>query len=164
MRLHDVSSQQPAQDDGANESNPMSVFQSVSMIDVLEQDPRPAFVLDLFAYGSQSDDCRLKPIFCNASFRGQHGLLDVVNGQSAPDDYGQPSSSTYASFARWALERGDMGVPRGFIYDGMSWTSATINGRWKMVNAIRERQQGGSTGAFKKASWGTGAVATADLR
>lgn len=133
----------------------MAVFRSVSMIDVLEQDPRPAFVLDLAAYRNATEDVVLNPIFCNAAFRAQRGLLDVVSGNSPPDDYGQPSTSTYTSFVRWALETAHAGVPRGFVYDGMSWTSAVINGRWKMVNAIRERQEkGGSTGSFRKATWG----------
>jgi hypothetical protein len=147
-------SMQPGQDDPVRDDDPMSVLQSVSMIDVLEQDPRPAFVLDLFEYSGHTADNVLRPIFCSHAFREQIGLLDVVSGRSAPNDYGQPSSSTYSAFVRWALERLASDVPKGFSYDGMSWTSATINDRWRMVNAIRERQQAGSTGAFKNASWG----------
>jgi hypothetical protein len=141
----------------------MSIFRSVSMIDVLEQDPRPAFVVDLYDYSdgfANGVDGALVPIFCNKAFRENQGLLDIVRGQSSPIDYGQPSSSTYAAFATWAVQNDGPDVPRGFSYDGMSWTSATINGRWKMVNAIREQQKSRATGAFRKASWGPNAFAS----
>jgi hypothetical protein len=133
------------------------------MIDVLEQDPRPAFVVDLYDYSNGSVDGSegaLVPIFCNKAFREQPGLLDIVRGQSSPIDYGQPSSSTYVAFAKWTVQKDSPDVPRGFSYDGMSWTSATINGRWKMVNAIREQQKDRATGAFHKASWGPNTVAS----
>ena len=132
----------------------MSIFRAVSMIDVLDQDPRPAFVVDLFEYGDILEEFALVPIFCNKALRDQAGLVDVVRGQSTPADYGQPSASTYSAFAKWAVQRDAADVPRGFSYDGMSWTSATINGRWKMVNAIREQKKSRNTGAFRKASWG----------
>jgi hypothetical protein len=94
----------------------MSIFRSVSMIDVLEQDPRPAFVLDLNSYNSEaSDDLILNPIFCNKAFKEQSGLVQVVRGQSPPTDYGQPSASTYCAFAKWAVRNDVSEVPRGFI-------------------------------------------------
>lgn len=144
----------------ACDPSPMSVFRSVSMIDVLQQDPRPALILDLHEHSEQLDDAILEPLFYNKAFE-QAGLLEVVRGQSSPLEYGQPSSSTYAAFSRWAVQKDSPDVPRGFSYNGMSWTFSTINERWRMVNAIREQQKSRSTGAFRKASWGPNAIMSA---
>ena len=160
MTSRQVGAERSARHGSAGELTPMSIFRSVSMIDVLEQDPRPAFVLDLHDCCTQTDNASLNPIFCNLAFRDQPGLHDIVCGHSSPADYGQPSATTYASFTAWAVQKDRPDVPRGFNYDGMSWTSATINGRWKMVNAIREQQTSRTTGAFRKASWGPNAISS----
>src|SRR5690349_13059373 len=71
------------------------------MLDVLEQDPRPAFVLNLHEYVNPASEACLNPLFFNLASREQPGLLAIIRGQSSPVDYGQPSASTYATFARW---------------------------------------------------------------
>jgi hypothetical protein len=131
------------------------IFQSITMVDVLEQDPRPAFVVDL---EDKANASTLRPIFYNRSFKNIPGLIDVVVGQSPARAYGQSSYQTYTSFMKWAINTTTDGPPQAFVYDGMSWTSMTINQRWRMVNAIKERQQGRSAGAFINASWGPKAV------
>ena len=103
------------------EDNAMAIFRSVSMIDVLEQDPRPAFVVDLYKYGETSDEPTLVPIFCNKAFREQRGLGEVIRGQIAPVDYGQPSASTYGAFARWVIRKDGLDViPRGFSCESIN--------------------------------------------
>ncbi|KAF2419904.1 hypothetical protein EJ08DRAFT_702707 [Tothia fuscella] len=126
-------------------------FQSLTMIEVLEQDSRPAMVLDL----EVDKTClNLKPVFQNRALRETHGLIDILTGDVPPDLYGQPVSSTYSAFKTWALDATTAQQPAGFLYHGMTWTSMTINKRWRMVNGIKERQQDRLTGTFSTARWG----------
>ena len=121
MTSRDGRSKRRAENGAVRESSPMSVFRSVSMIDVLEQDPRPAFVVDLYKYGETSDEPTLVPIFCNKAFREQRGLGEVIRGQIAPVDYGQPSASTYGAFARWVIRKDGLDViPRGFSCESIN--------------------------------------------
>jgi hypothetical protein len=133
--------------------SPLQVFQSITMIEVLEQDPRPAFVLDL---NNKSLGNRLRPVFLNRALRNA-SLVDVVTGVVPPDTYGQSSHRTYSAFSKWTLTSNGQREP-SFLYNGMTWTSMDINRRWRMVNGIKERQQERMTGAFANASWGPKAV------
>jgi hypothetical protein len=132
---------------------PLRIFQSITMIDVLEQDPRAAFVLDL---EDSNIGNSLNIVFQNHALR-KAGLEDVLTGVVPPDTYGQGSHLTYATFRNWAL---DLTTQRdlSFLYHGMTWTSMDINGRWRMVNGIKERHQERMTGAFASATWGPKAI------
>ena len=83
MASRSVGAELLAQDGVSLQHSAMSIFRSVSMIDVLGQDPPPAFVLDLHDYVNdlrQAEDAPLRPIFCNTAFREQTGLLEIVCG------------------------------------------------------------------------------------
>jgi hypothetical protein len=133
--------------------SPLEIFQSITMIEVLEQDPRPAFVLDL---DNSNLGGRIHPVFLNRAFRNAR-LIDVITGIVPPDTYGQSSHLTYSAFSKWTLTSTAQREP-SFLYHGMTWTSMDINRRWRMVNGIKERQQERMTGAFATASWGPKAI------
>lgn len=145
--------------DASNVESPSQILRSISMIDVLEQDPRPAFVLDLEANTSGTS---LQPVFQNRALRNAPGLIDVVTGDSPPDTYGQTALATYSAFKRWATDPTTSCQPTGFTYHGMTWTSMTINVRWRMVNGIKEGHQERLTGTFSSAEWGPKATPVVD--
>jgi hypothetical protein len=145
--------------DAVEMGSPYQIFRSITMIDVLEQDPRPAFVIDL---EDNTIRTSLQPVFQNRAFRNVPGLTEVVTGISPPDTYGQAALSTYAVFKKWASDPTGAQQPAGFIYHGMTWTSMTINERWRMVNGIKERQQDRLTGAFSSVEWGPKALPVVD--
>jgi len=121
------------------------------MVDVLDQDPRPAFVLDL---EDKSSSVSLQPVFHNQALKNLTGLIEVVAGVLPPDPYGQPAPQTYAVFMQWALDFSASRQPLTFLYHGFTWSNMTINNRWRMVNGTKERQQQRLTGAFANAAWG----------
>jgi hypothetical protein len=134
--------------------SPLQSFRSITMEDVLEQDPRPAFVLDL--EDENIGDKVLHFVFQNRALRNSD-LEDVLSGVVPPNTYGQSSHQTYSAFHKWALN-GTAQQDSAFLYHGITWTGATINNRWRMVNGIKERQQRRMTGAFATASWGPTAI------
>jgi hypothetical protein len=138
---------------GCPREDPLQIFQSITMIDVLEQDPRAAFVLDLEHHNIGSG---LKIVFQNRALK-KAGLEDIITGVVPPNTYGQSSHSTYAAFKNWALNPSTQRDP-SFLYHGRTWTSMDINFRWRMVNGIKERQQKRMTGAFASATWGPKAI------
>jgi signal transduction histidine kinase/CheY-like chemotaxis protein len=134
-----------------SDNSSFHAFQSISIVDVVEQDPRPAFVVDL---KSQVLHTSLDPIFTNSAFQGIHDLYDVVVGRASPSPYGQPSTQTYSAFKKWVLDvRGGDLPAHLFVYNGISWTGMLINSRWKVINGIRARRQEGITTSFDAASW-----------
>jgi hypothetical protein len=138
---------------GVPPETPLQVFQSITMIDVLEQDARPAFVLDL---ENNNTGNRLNFVVQNRALRTA-GLENVLAGVVPPDTYGQSAHLTYAAFKNWALNCTTQ-RDHSFLYHGMTWTSMDVNVRWRMVTGMKERQQERMTGAFAKAAWGSKAI------
>lgn len=121
---------------GSAQHDARSIFQSITMVDVLEQDPRPAFVVDLTC-DNASDPSPIDPVFFNIALKQANNLLDVVTGQRDPSTYGSSPSPGYSAFKEWVFNSlVDDRFRKPLDYDGMSWTSMTINQRWRMVNAI----------------------------
>lgn len=112
---------------------------SLSLKEILDQDSRPTFVLDLdpdYITGNA-----IRPIFCNAALRLHDRLLDSVTG--ATDDNGIKENfgdaATYNDFVTWATgisrfnDSKDV-FPLTLHYHGLLWTGSTIRARWRIVS------------------------------
>ncbi|KAL9118981.1 MAG: hypothetical protein Q9187_004467 [Circinaria calcarea] len=113
----------------------------IGMIELLEQDGRPTFVLDLEKVADR-DNIHLQPVFCNASLRSAN-LQDIVTGKAVANSHLSPyEPNKYSDFKGWASSR-----PRhnslidGYFpdlsYNGLLWNCATIRKKWRIVSGSR---------------------------
>lgn len=105
-------------------------LQGVGVVELIEQDERPTFIVDL-ANPANFNPGPLHLLFCNASLRASerfHGLLSVDTED--PD---------FSRFKAWVLsfvkgnESMDVCLP-SFSYGGVSWTCLTIRKRYRFVS------------------------------
>ncbi|KAK0618174.1 hypothetical protein B0T17DRAFT_495772 [Bombardia bombarda] len=110
------------------------LLQGIGVVELLEQDERPTFIVDLnnsanFAPGP------LHSIFANASLRAAHGVLELLQPDTTDPDH----SLEFAHFRAWIVsfvknnESMDVCLP-SFSYGGISWTCSTIRRRFRFVS------------------------------
>ncbi|KAL9106621.1 MAG: hypothetical protein Q9187_008540 [Circinaria calcarea] len=113
----------------------------IGMIELLEQDGRPTFVLDLEEVADR-DNIHLQPIFCNASLRSAN-LQDIVTGKAVANSHLSPYEPIkYSDFRGWASSRLKYnslidGYLPDLSYNGLLWNCATIRKRWRIVSGSR---------------------------
>ncbi|KAG6008768.1 hypothetical protein E4U21_003966 [Claviceps maximensis] len=120
-------------------------IQNIGAIELLEQDDRPTFLIDLLnATQPMSSGSCLHVLFCNASFRSSQDLMRLV-GPEAGDciDVG-----SYDHFISWATF-----VPTGrrtsmdststacHAYAGFDWSCITVRQRFRFISVNSYRSQ-----------------------
>jgi len=110
----------------------------VGVIDFLDQDDRPTFVLDL-TLRSNFQPGLLHISFANHAMKAYHGLMDTVRGRHIEKSPGLSSTPTFAEFKYWVTsfvqdnEAMDVRLP-AFTYAGITWRISTIKKRFRVVN------------------------------
>ncbi|ORY61513.1 aerobic respiration control sensor protein arcB [Pseudomassariella vexata] len=119
--------------------NSLNEFNLVNITEVLDQDSRPTFAVDLDPdEGTTINTERIWPIFCNSALRSHERLLDVVLGKSTEDQAGTTASS-YEDFSIWATgvtkfdDSKDV-FPLQFQFRDMLWTGSTVRKRWRLIS------------------------------
>jgi hypothetical protein len=114
----------------------------LSLEEILDQDLRPTFVLDLKR--NYVINHNIQPILINSALRKHKVLFNNVTG-TANDNIsieGQMETATYAKFKDWAtaIERqdGTENTPPEFYCYGVLWSSSTVRQKWRIIsgNAI----------------------------
>jgi hypothetical protein len=110
----------------------------VGIRELLDQDSRPTFVIDLDPDLSIAlNTGALAPVFCNAALRTYERLQDVVRGSG--EDEPDSSTDAYKKFRSWATSRtqfdesGDV-FPSTHVFFGMLWTGSTVRKRWRLMS------------------------------
>ncbi|KAK7750759.1 hypothetical protein SLS62_007311 [Diatrype stigma] len=112
-------------------------FSSLSITEILDQDPRPTFVIDLDPDDSVTTNAKsLSPIFCNSALRVHESLFDVVVGRDAAY-----SPAVYENFSTWATGPTKSGsskdvVPRSCQFFDLIWTGSTVRKRWRLISGM----------------------------
>ncbi|PKS05150.1 hypothetical protein jhhlp_008517 [Lomentospora prolificans] len=125
---------------GPDRLNSLEEFGSLIITEVLDQDSRPTFVIDLDPdEGLTVGAGRILPIFCNTALRLHEKLLDVVLGREPEELPSDPEKPTYESFSSWAtgVTKFDSSrdvFPQSFIYREMLWTGSTVRQRWRLIS------------------------------
>ena len=115
----------------------VSLFNQIGIDEILEQDERPTFVIDL---GNQAnfEPGPLHILYANASLRAFDGLLDKITGTI---DDGLPSIATATAlneFKAWSTsyvmkhESLDVSIP-SFYYEGATWTCSSLRKRLRLI-------------------------------
>lgn len=117
-------------------SSALKEFDGVGIREILDQDSRPTFVIDLdpdLEFASE----QLSPFFGNASIRTYERLWDVVCGVT--NDEPAATADAYAAFRAWTTSRtafdesGDI-FPSTHVFRDMLWTGSTVRKRWRLIS------------------------------
>ncbi|KUI61495.1 Hybrid signal transduction histidine kinase K [Cytospora mali] len=106
-------------------------LQGFGVIELLEQDERPTFIIDLNDPANFSPG-PLKPIFRNASLMTSTGINELISENSQ-------DSNDYARFKVWVVSlvkdsrSMDVCLP-SLSYGGITWTCSTLRNRFRFVS------------------------------
>lgn len=124
-----------------NEAGPMGgMLNNIGVIELLEQDERPTFIVDL-ADSTNFGPGALHTLFANSSLRSYHGMHELVTGSAPADDDGaSPGPKTYLQFKSWLLSASINGESLNvclpsFVYAGLTWSCSTLRKRLRIVGA-----------------------------
>ncbi|KAJ8066268.1 hypothetical protein OCU04_005349 [Sclerotinia nivalis] len=126
------------------EMNPRegSLIYKVGIIELLEQDERPTFIIDVSNQDNYIPGGRLRVEYANASLRAINPLLEMVAGFA---DLSSPTivTNAFPEFKAWVLsfvskqsESLDICLP-SFLYGGFTWSCSTLRKRLRVMSGIR---------------------------
>ncbi|KAL5119890.1 hypothetical protein ACEQ8H_002252 [Pleosporales sp. CAS-2024a] len=113
----------------------------LSLQEILDQDSRPTFILDLDPDLITGD--AIQPIFCNTALRLHDRLLDSVTGTTQEEEdvaaRSADETTTYAGFRTWATSISKFDdskaiFPLTLEYRRLLWTASTIRQRWRIIS------------------------------
>ncbi|KAK4155562.1 hypothetical protein C8A00DRAFT_31608 [Chaetomidium leptoderma] len=119
--------------DGWPQPSAVQLLQGIGVVELLEQDERPTFIVDL------NDSANLAPgplhlVYANVALRTAPALLGLL--QSSPPDSARRTE--LAGFKAWAVslvgDKTSPGAnPSSATYAGLSWTSSTLRRRFRII-------------------------------
>ena len=114
------------------------ILNSIGVIELLEQDERPTFIVDLgdkSNYGSG----QLHLLFANSALRSYSGLDALVSGPGSGT--ASPGTQTHLHFKSWLMSAAVNGesltvcLP-SFRFANMSWTCSTLRKRLRIISGV----------------------------
>ena len=105
-----------------------------SLQQLLDHDPRPAFVLDLQG-AKQGEALPLHPLFCNQALAGEESLLtNIIQATNA--DNSDKAVRKLRQFRRWILSSR---LPSSDVHSvvefaGVCWTNYTVHDRYRVIS------------------------------
>lgn len=123
--------------DGKETKNSLQLLGQVGIIELLEQDERPTFIIDL-GVSTNFRPGPLQIVHANAALRGYSGLLDMISGKVHQGSPVYAVTTTFSEFKAWSVsfvknhESLDVSLP-SFIYGGISWTCSTLRKRLRLI-------------------------------
>ncbi|KAK7959013.1 uncharacterized protein PG986_003867 [Apiospora aurea] len=119
----------------AERNKSLDEFNALTITEVLEQDSRPTFVIDLDPDESVTiGSARILPVFCNSALRLHEPLHDTILGKGAPE-----ALPAYEEFSSWATgvtkfdDSRDV-FPLSHLFHDMMWTGSTVRKRWRLIS------------------------------
>lgn len=134
-----TSSKQRKSPDGGGKPSTVSLLSQVGVIEFLEQDERPTFILDL-AEQSNYEPGPLKIIFANEALRASPLILEMISGRAGQASPGLTATSAFSDFKAWSMsyvkdhESLDVALP-SFFHAGVTWTSCSLRRRFRVIKS-----------------------------
>ncbi|KAL2198912.1 hypothetical protein P885DRAFT_30977 [Corynascus similis CBS 632.67] len=115
----------------------VQLLQGIGVIELLEEDERPTFIIDL-SDPANSQPGPLHLLYANVALRTAPGLLELL--QHPPEQSGQ--CPKFSEFKSWALssvqERTDPNASLSFsTYAGLPWTCSTLRRRFRIIRGYQ---------------------------
>lgn len=123
--------------DDVEKSSGLSILNQVEITELLEQDDRPTFIIDL-GNRANFEPGPLHIIFANASLRAFDGLLDKIIGRFDDGLPGLSAGTTFNEFKAWLTnyvkndESLDVSLP-SFFYVSATWTCCSLRKRLRLI-------------------------------
>ncbi|TVY49822.1 Hybrid signal transduction histidine kinase K [Lachnellula occidentalis] len=132
-----ASSSTPRTPDTRTKSPGMQILGSVGIIELLEQDERPTFIIDVANPVNFKAGGLLQIVFANASLHAHESTFDLITGKESQENPGIVND--FPEFKTWALsfvknnESLDICLP-SFSYGGIIWTCSTLRKRLRIIS------------------------------
>lgn len=116
----------------------MQALQNIGVIELLEFDDRPTFLIDL-ASAANTTRFGLPIVYYNASLRSSHEIHQLVVPDQGSSSNSNVYSDDFGQFRSWALSpantlEGVVVPPSYFEYGGVTWTCTTLRRRFKFIS------------------------------
>ncbi|KAI9842080.1 MAG: hypothetical protein M1837_007505 [Sclerophora amabilis] len=125
-------------DAGESPTTGLQILSQIGIIELLEQDERPTFLVDL-GNSANLGPGALHVVFANVALRSRERLLESISGSSSQSSVETSPSGTFWEFKAWALgsfkdsERLDVASPT-FTYEELNWTCSTLRKRLRLIS------------------------------
>lgn len=111
----------------------------VGVVELLDQDARPTFVVDLNE-STKTSPPSLKVIFINTSLRADLELLEAVTSRTDGTSTNLHKTESESNFRKWvAASTDDLSTTTlldRFTYCGLHWTCMTLKNRLRVVSGL----------------------------
>ena len=135
LQTHSSKSKSP---DSGEKSKELHNLEQAGVLELLEQDERPTFILDL-ADQVNFEPGPLKIAFANASLKAAAPLLDLISGRGH-ESPGLTATTLFSEFKAWSVSHVkdhrslDVALP-SFYYAGSTWTNSSLRKRFRVIKA-----------------------------
>ncbi len=132
---------------------PPEALDEIGIIELLEQDSRPTFIIDINA-PQQEVNGRMTfiPVYCNKSLRFFDSIRNVVCAETFYPSIAEPTplqaslAAAEQEFKEWATNMPHFDSSRdGYLprhqFLGMYWSSSTLRKKWRVVSASQVPSQ-----------------------
>ncbi|ERF75062.1 hypothetical protein EPUS_04844 [Endocarpon pusillum Z07020] len=118
-------------------SDGLSDFNEAGLVDLLENDPRPTFLIDFGGHGSLSGT-GAHFVYCNDSLRSNASIWEQVQSLYSPATASHDLPSR--SFRQWTLQTTQSPSCKSRSacksFTGFIWTIVTVRDRWNLVSGL----------------------------
>ena len=114
----------------------------VGAIELLTQDERPSFVIDL-EDRANFEPGLLRVVFANPSLRACTGVLELITGKADHGSPGLAAATAFSEFKAWSTsyvrnrESLDVSLP-SIYFAGVNWTCSTLRKRLRVIRGNPE--------------------------
>ncbi|KAG9249258.1 hypothetical protein BJ878DRAFT_532 [Calycina marina] len=147
---------QTPQSPSARKMPGLQILGNIGIIELLEQDERPTFIIDIANAANFTPGAPLQIIFTNASLRASETVLDMITGRMDLGALNIAVTNDFPEFKAWTLsfvnknESMDVSLPY-FVFGGVTWTCSTLRKRLRIIS-------GSGSGITSKGSLPTGVL------
>jgi hypothetical protein len=104
----------------------------LGIADLLEYDPRPAFITELRTFSSD----KIAVVFLNASLRSNKTLSDQIEGSIE----GAEGQKAWSRFRDWAMQTTEHGAATQdanptLAFRRILWSRITLQNKWRVISA-----------------------------
>jgi hypothetical protein len=126
--------------DGRDRNDPLRLLGSVGVVELLEQDTRPTFVVDIGDTANHSPaQTPLQILFANSALRSNIPIWDLVAGKTLDQSSDEPTVHASTQFRGWLLSTIVQGEsldinPPPVEHGGTVWSCYTLRKRLRVVS------------------------------
>ncbi len=123
----------------AEKPNGLNALSQIGVLELLEQDDRPTFIIDLDDHTNYGPGL-LKLVFANNLLKASAPVLDMITGRAGQESPGLAAATLFTDFKAWSMsyvrnhESLDVTLP-SFSYAGSIWTSCSLRKRFRVIKA-----------------------------